>query len=197
MRLASRLPSQFLSAAKVACSLCVLFAAAELPATQGDEVSFDVEIGEWRVVGDPRVGSCLVLRPITNGTQFSIGAMQSEQDIRFALSNPAWASLGDGPLRLNATFHNASGDVTDLWKLDAISTSVDNGGPRINFQILRAKNDGASFVRQLQKANSVRFWRGTVPVAAIDLTGSAQMFDTLMRCRAYLRSDENFDPFAQ
>jgi hypothetical protein len=156
-------------------------------------------IGSWRIVGDTELGACLAQRERLRGTELSIAVTPSDDHYQFVLRNDAWVSLTDSEnFRITATFVGVNGKITDLWSLDSTSTSVEKGGPRINFSILTAKNDSANFVDQFGRANRIVFWRegAAVPVATIDLSSSGRVIAALNACRATLRLEKNYDPFA-
>lgn len=161
-------------------------------------VAFDEWHGDWHVAGDPELGACMLLGSTStyNGTTMTVAAVAAQDVYQFALRNPAWNSLADGAMRLKATFHDSSGKITDLWDLDTVTASSDNGGPRINWAIDRARNDAASFVGEMAGASELWFFNGTVPVAKFKLSGSAKALAALDRCRAQIRIDPSFDPFA-
>lgn len=160
-------------------------------------VAFQEQVGVWKVRGGPGLGACIATSPAQGGTVLTIASFAARETLSFALQNAAWKSLVDGDLRVRATFMNAARKITDLWDLDSIGTSETNGGPRINFEILRSRNDGVSFVDQFRTADSIMFWRGTVPIATFDLKNSGSLIDALLRCRTSVRVDKSFDPFAQ
>jgi len=150
------------------------------------------------VAGDPELGSCLAtMPPAWNNARLMIVAAGAEKEYRFALANDAWRSLEDGDLTLQAAFVDREEDVSDVWSLSTTATSGSNGGPRINWTILRAKNDGANFVDQMRTGYALWFLVDEVPIAKFNLDRSAAALDALDRCRSAIRVDENFDPFAR
>lgn len=181
-------------------SALVLLGVAPWPAIADDPndvATFQERFGSWVIVGDARAGGCFAWQTEASGTKLTIAALPAQETIRFALSNPVWRSLTDNDsMRIAATFQSRNGRISDYWNLASVGTSEAKGGPRIHFDIWRAKNDGASFIEQFQRASSIGFWRGTVPVATFSLNGSNAMMESLIRCRTSLQLDKEFDPFA-
>ncbi|WJY18688.1 hypothetical protein QQS45_00085 [Alteriqipengyuania flavescens] len=160
-------------------------------------VTFQQTDGEWTVVGDAGLGVCLMRFPEHyNGSALTVFAHGSRNAYDFALSNPAWSSLETGDVELQAILLDSAGDIRDIWTLDAAGTAEEDGGPRINWRILRAANDGAQFDQQLREATTIWFGHEGVPFAQFDLSGSNNAFGMLDACRSHLRTDPSFDPFA-
>lgn len=181
----------------IALAVASVLSATSVGASDARLLTFNEVVGDWRVVGDPEVAACVAWHEgLDRGTRLTIAAKGSESTYRFVLRNPAWKSLSQGGLRVRATFLDRSGEITNMWNLSAEATSEASGGPQIHFDILRAKNDSADFIDQFKRATSLWFWRDEVPIADFKLVGSAAMMNTLARCRAHLRIDETFDPFA-
>lgn len=162
-----------------------------------ESAPFLKRVGQWMIAGDGDVGACLMTGPPASGTSMTIASLPHRETIMVALANPAWKSLpDDDDASIDATFSGAKG-ITDSWRLKTRFTSADKGGPRINFEIERAANDGASFIDQMKRSTRLTFWRkGTVALASYPLVGSAAAIDTLFACRTHLRTAPDFDPFA-
>ncbi len=177
----------------------ILMLTAPALAEDEGEPSFVEHVGDWVVAGDERMSACVAWR-LTNdrATKLTLASAASRSTVRIALANPAWRSLPDSDnLRITATFVNAQSKITDMWDLSTTSSSTANDGPRILFDIDRASNDRSSFIDQFKKAHAVWFWKGEVPIAKFDLQRSSAMIDSLFLCRAKMRIDDDFDPFAK
>ena len=160
-------------------------------------VDFNRTVGNWRVVGDHEVGTCLTQLKSTSGTaSLSISSPANDSDLTFSLQNEAWKSLkNDESSRLWGHFLK-HGKITDSWNLDVVTRNDGKIRPTILFTISRAKNDGASFIDQFSAAEQLAFFRDNVPVAVFDLQGSSEAIAALLSCRASLQANPNFDPFA-
>lgn len=161
------------------------------------DASFQREVGQWTIAGDREVGACLMYSKSTNATKMTIASLPHQETIRIALTNPAWKSLtDDDAATIDATFSDAKG-ISDSWKLASTFTSAAKGGPRINFEIEKAANNGASFIDQMRSSMRLTFWRkGTVSLASYSLADSGAAISALMSCRTHLRTAPDFDPFA-
>ena len=160
-------------------------------------VAYNRQVGQWHVVGDRALGACILSLEAPGRTQLRVAATGQQAELVFSLKNNAWKSLPDDKEgRLWAHFSTGR-TLTDSWNLSVVSYNSDERGPVLNFTIDRAKNDGASFIEQFSAADSVSFFREKVPVATFDLQGSSQGIGLLVGCRAYLRADPSFDPFAE
>jgi hypothetical protein len=160
-------------------------------------VDFDRTVGNWRIVGDRQLGTCLTT-PLSssNGASLSIASPANDAALTFSLQSEAWMSLkNEESSRLWAHFLTR-GKITDSWNLDVVSRNDGKIKPTILFTIERAKNDGASFIDQFSAADQIAFFRDKVPVAIFDLKGSSAAVNQLLACRAILRADPSFDPFA-
>lgn len=161
------------------------------------DASFERNVGQWTIAGDREVGACLMYANGANATKLTISSLPHRETIRVALTNPAWKSMiDDDDATIDATFSDAKG-ITDSWKLASTFTSATKGGPRVNFEIERSVNDGVSFIDQMRTSRRLTFWRqGTVSLASYSLKDSAAAISALLQCRAHLRTDPDFDPFA-
>lgn len=164
---------------------------------QDDRATFQEQRGAWAIVGDPQAGGCVLQPTADSATKMTIISLPHQETIHVSLRNPAWKSLpDDDDARIAATFSSAS-EILDSWSLAARFVSANNGGPRITFEIHRAANDNANFLEQMARSHRLAFWRegGAILVASFPLAGSAAAVDSLLRCRAMLRTDPDFDPF--
>lgn len=159
--------------------------------------AFNETHGRWRIAGDRELGACLATLNTMGPTELTVVTRPNEADLLFALNNPAWKSLKDADQSRLWAHMLTRGQITDSWNLAVSSYNGNGRGPLINFKIDRAKNDGASFVRQFAGAETISFMRDKVPVASFSLAGSKQAIDRLLACRSYLRADAGFDPFAE
>lgn len=166
-------------------------------AAQADKAAFQEQKGGWIIVGDPQAGGCVLQPTADSPTKMTIISIPHQETIHVSLRNPAWKSLpDDADARIGATFSSTT-RIGDSWSLAASFVSASNGGPRITFEIHRAANDNASFLEQMARSHRLAFWRegGSILLASFPLAGSAAAIDSLLRCRAMLRTDPDFDPF--
>ncbi len=156
--------------------------------------AFGERHGKWVISGDSEAGGCVAWHQDSQSTKLTIFALPSTKSLRFILDNPAWTSLSEGQaVRIQASFYNAKGKMTNFWDLQALGTSGDT--PKVHFDISYATNDGESFSANFSDANQVLFTRDQVPIVLVNLARSAVAIEALKRCRTRLQLEPDFDPF--
>lgn len=160
-------------------------------------VDFQRTIGEWRILGDRTLHSCILVGPNSyNHTDFNVAIVGNGAVFDFVLRNNSWKALTDDAISIEALFKNGSGKLEDYWKLSAVGTSEAKGGPRINWTMTNEAEDGRTFMANLAKASEIWFFNGNAPITKFKLTGSAVAVEALDDCRRMLQISPDYDPFA-
>lgn len=158
---------------------------------------YSKRIPGWTIAGDFDAGGCIAIMETDLPTSLSIASLPNRSKLIFSVQNPQWSSIADDEsMRINAIFR-IKGRAVDGWSLAAVGMNATGAKPGFKFEIENAKNDSASFPDQFSRSDSLELFNDKIPVGKFNLVGSSQAIGLLFQCRAKLRGNPNFDPFAK
>lgn len=183
---------------KVLLSFGIFFTSTALVAQEtSPPAEFQERISGWLVLGDFEVGACIAVMETTGPTSLSIASVPNRSELIFSVQNSSWASItNDSEIRINAIFRIGS-EAVDGWSLDAVGMNAEGSKPGFRIEIENAKNDSANFADQFARSDTLELFNGKIPAGKFSLKKSKEAISLLYQCRAQLRTNTNFDPFAK
>ncbi len=154
-------------------SLTLLLATA-LPAAAQDNVwgSF----GDWDISIDPTIDNgCYALASWNGGTVLRIGRNPQLNNFYFLIGNPAWSTLQpEQSYDLAIQFGNRP-----IWDVSANGLQF-NPGEEV---YLHAQSDKMEFIREFQKALSMKISFDGAEIDNLKLTGSSRAWTEVEKCQ--------------
>ncbi|MDJ0628390.1 MAG: hypothetical protein QNJ44_09040 [Rhodobacter sp.] len=162
------------------------------PMAQAEDATFWKNVGDWEISIDPTISDgCYAVATWNGGTVLRIGRNPQEDNFYFLIGNDKWASLQpDEPYDIEIQFGSRA-----PWDVSANGLQF-NPGETV---YLHAQSTKMDFIREFQRALSMKISYNDNEIDNLKLTGSRRAWDEVENCQRQVAArgpGSASDPFA-